>query len=188
MPQPHPQPQPQPQAFEPYATFRPSRTRITQVTTTLVQPDNGILTSSQAGLGGTNEVRSIIQDNIAAWGSCSTASEFYDKWFESPRKDLEAAGLLTEHFKQSDLGVSCAASANAALEENKEGKFDTTNDKIAEYISKSGAWPAEKNGIKTVRSLLDMMMITGVIHGAWLLALSPTTLRVTRSTLVPTTP
>ena len=149
MPQPHPQPQPQPQAFEPYATFRPSRTRITQVTTTLVQPDNGILTSSQAGLGGTNEVRSIIQDNIAAWGSCSTASEFYDKWFESPRKDLEAAGLLTEHFKQSDLGVSCAASANAALEENKEGKFDTTNDKIAEYISKSGAWPAEKNGIKT---------------------------------------
>ena len=149
----------------------PSRTRVTQVTTTLVQPDNGILTSTQTGLGGTNEVRSIIEENMAAWGSCSTASEFYEKWFQSPREDLEAAGLLTEHFKQSDLGVACALNANAALE-NKERKFDKTNDKIAEYISKSGAWPAATNGIKTVRSLLDMMMITGVIHGACLLALS----------------
>jgi len=139
-----------------------------QVIDDLVPPDNGIITSSNGGLGGTNEVRSIIEENIAAWGSCSTASEFYDKWFQSPRKDLEAAGLLTEHFKQSDLGVACAANANTALESDKEGKFDETNDKIAKYISTSRAWPAGKNGIKTVRSLLDMMMITGVIHGATL--------------------
>ena len=103
-------------------------------------------------------------------GACSTGSEFYDNWFQSPRKDLEAAGLLTEHFKQSDLGVACAISATAALEK-KEGKLDKTNEKLVDYLSKSGAWPAEENGIKTVRSLLDMMMITGVIHGSWLLAL-----------------
>ena len=91
--------------------------------------------------------------------------------FQSPRKDLEAAGLLTEFFKHTDLGAACAISASAALEKNSD-KFDSTNAKIQDYIEQSGAWPAEKNGIKTIRSLLDMMMITGVIHGACLLALS----------------
>jgi len=140
--------------------------KYNQVTTVLVKKNSGIITSSKR-LGGNNHVRSIIQDNMATWGACSTGSEFYDNWFQSPRKDLEAAGLLTEHFKQSDLGVACAISATAALEK-KEGKLDKTNEKLVDYLSKSGAWPAEENGIKTVRSLLDMMMITGVIHGATL--------------------
>ena len=143
--------------------------KYNQVSTTLVEPNKGILTSS-GGLGGNNQIISIVADNIATWGASSTSSEFYDNWFQSPRKDLEAAGLLTEYFKQADLGVACATSATAALEE-KKGKLDETNEQLVEFISKSGAWPAENNGIKTVRSLLDMMMITGVIHGAWMLAL-----------------
>merc|ERR1712008_665775 len=40
--------------------------------------------------------------------------------------------------------------------------------KLREYIEESGAWAPEANGIKTVRSLLDIMLITGVIHGGTL--------------------
>ena len=46
-------------------------------------------------------------------------------------------------------------------------KLDSTNAKLRDYIDQSGAWP-EDNGIKTVRSLLDMLFITGVIHGGTL--------------------
>jgi len=138
---------------------------------------DGILTSSK-GLGGSAQTLDIMVGNIAAWGHCSTGTEFHDVWFQSPRKDLEAAGLLTEYFKHTDLGAGCAVSATAALEKTRGrsgnqvvddlDKLDDTNEKLATFISKSGAWPAEENGIKTVRSLLDMMMITGIIHGGTL--------------------
>ena len=140
--------------------------KYNQVSTTLVEPNKGILTSS-GGLGGNNQIISIVADNIATWGASSTSSEFYDNWFQSPRKDLEAAGLLTEYFKHTDLCAATALSASAALEK-KEDKFASTNEKLRDYIDKSGAWPVEKNGIKTVRSLLDIMLITGVIHGGTL--------------------
>lgn len=127
---------------------------------------NGLLTSPN-GLGGSNPSATVMVKNIEAWGACSTATEFLDHWFQSPRTDLEAAGLLTEFFKHTDLGAACAISASAALEKNSD-KFDSTNAKIQDYIEQSGGWPAEKNGIKTVRSLLDVMLITGVIHGGTL--------------------
>jgi hypothetical protein len=86
--------------------------------------------------------------------------------------------LLTEYFKHTDLGAGCAVSATAALEKTRVNigdaavdeldKLDDANEKLGEFISNSGAWPAEENGIKTVRSLLDVMLITGVIHGGTL--------------------
>ena len=86
--------------------------------------------------------------------------------------------MLTEYFKHTDLGAGCAVSATAALEKTRVNigdaavdeldKLDDANEKLSEFISNSGAWPAEENGIKTVRSLLDVMLITGVIHGGTL--------------------
>merc|ERR1712106_1102380 len=96
------------------------------------------------------------------------ATDFHDTWFQSPRKDLEAAGIMTEFFKHTDVSRACAISATAALEK-KLDKLDSTNAKLRTYIDESGAWPGE-NGIKTVRSLLDMLFITGVIHGGTLSA------------------
>ena len=138
---------------------------------------NGVLTSPN-GLGGSAQTLDVIVENIGAWGKCSTGTDFHESWFQSPRKDLEAAGLLTEYFKHTDLGAGCALSANAALEKTRENigiqavddldKLDDTNKKLVEFIEKSGAWPAEENGIKTVRSLLDMMLTTGIIHGGTL--------------------
>ena len=138
---------------------------------------NGLLTSPN-GFGGSAQTVDVIVENIGAWGKCSTGTDFHDNWFQSPRKDLEAAGLLTEYFKHTDLGAGCALSANAALEKTRENigiqavddldKLDDTNKKLVEFIEKSGAWPAEENGIKTVRSLLDMMLTTGIIHGGTL--------------------
>ena len=93
------------------------------------------------------------------------ATEFHDAWFQSSRKELEAAGLLTEFFKHTDLCAACAISATAALEK-KSGKMASTEEKLRDYIDQSGAW--EENGIKSVRSLLDIMLITGVIHGGTL--------------------
>ena len=123
---------------------------------------NGVLTSPN-GLGGSAQTLDVIVENIGAWGKCSTGTDFHESWFQSPRKDLEAAGLLTEYFKHTDLGAGCAVSANAALEKTRENigiqavddldKLDDTNKKLVEFIEKSGAWPAEENGIKTVRSL-----------------------------------
>ena len=137
----------------------------------------GILTSPN-GLGGSAQTLDLMVENIGAWGKCSTGTEFHDTWFQSPRKELEAAGLLTEYFKHTDLGAGCALSANAALEKTRADigvqavddldKLEDTNEKLAEFIQTSGAWPAEENGIKTVRSLLDMMLTTGVIHGGTL--------------------
>ena len=150
----------------------------------------GILTSPN-GLGGSAQTLDLMVENIGAWGKCSTGTEFHDTWFQSPRKELEAAGLLTEYFKHTDLGAGCALSANAALEKTRADigvqavddldKLEDTNEKLAEFIQTSGAWPAEENGIKTVRSLLDMMLTTGVIHGGTLsmtrLACKPEILR-----------
>jgi len=142
-------------------------TKYAAVTSVLIAlGGNGLLTSAN-GLGGSDASLPVMKENIEAWGACSTATEFHDQWFQSPRKDLEAAGLLTEYFKHTDLCAACAISASAALEK-KEDKFASTNEKLRDYIDKSGAWPVEKNGIKTVRSLLDIMLITGVIHGGTL--------------------
>ena len=141
--------------------------KYAQVTAQLISLNgNGLLTSPN-GLGGTNATKPIIKANIEAWGRCSTAGAFNDHWFQSPRKELERAGLLREYWKHVDLGAACAISANAALE-SKSPKLESTNAKLREFIEESGAWPAEENGIKTVRSLLDMMLITGVIHGGTL--------------------
>merc|ERR1712106_630541 len=107
----------------------------------------------------------VMKTSIEAWGACSTATEFHDAWFQSSRKQLESAGLLTEYFKHTDLCAACAISATVALEEKSE-KMASTEEKLREYIELSGAW--EENGIKSVRSLLDIMLITGVIHGGTL--------------------
>ena len=90
---------------------------------------------------------------------------------EGPRGRGPSHGVLNKCFKHTDLGAGCAVSANAALEKTRENigiqavdgldKLDDTNEKLVEFIEKSGAWPAEENGIKTVRSLLDIMLITG---------------------------
>mmetsp|Transcript_34686 Transcript_34686/g.81898 ORF Transcript_34686/g.81898 Transcript_34686/m.81898 type:complete len:573 (-) Transcript_34686:238-1956(-) len=126
----------------------------------------GLLTSAN-GLGGCDASLPIMKANIEAWGACSTPTEFFEAWFQSPRKDLERAGLLTEFFKHTDLCAACAISATAALETKSE-KMASTEEKLREYIDQSGAWAPEENGIKTVRSLLDIMLITGVIHGGTL--------------------
>jgi len=126
----------------------------------------GLLTSAN-GLGGCDASLPVMKANIEAWGACSTPTEFFEAWFQSPRKDLERAGLLTEFFKHTDLCAACAISATAALE-SKSSKLDSTEAKLRDYIDQSGAWAPEENGIKTVRSLLDIMLITGVIHGGTL--------------------
>ena len=56
---------------------------------------NGLLTSAN-GLGGCDASLPVMKANIEAWGACSTPTEFFEAWFQSPRKDLERAGLLTE--------------------------------------------------------------------------------------------
>ena len=127
---------------------------------------NGLLTSPN-GLGGTAATLPVMKANIEAWGKCSTATEFHDHWFQSPRKDLEAAGICTEFFKHTNLGAACAIFATAAVE-RKSDKMAATNEKLREYIGASGSWAPEANGITNVRSLLDMMLITGVIHGGTL--------------------
>merc|ERR1712127_958715 len=45
---------------------------------------DGILTSSK-GLGGSAQTLDIMVGNIAAWGHCSTGTEFHDVWFQRPR-------------------------------------------------------------------------------------------------------
>ena len=64
----------------------------------------------------------------------------------------------------------CAISATAALKKTRGAigieaideldKLETTDEKLTEFIEKSGAWPAEENGIKTVRSLLSNPTLT----------------------------
>ena len=110
----------------------------------------GLLTSAN-GLGGCDASLPVMKANIEAWGACSTPTEFFEVWFQSSRKELEAAGLLTEFFKHTDLCAACAISATAALEQ-KSSKMASTEEKLCDYIDKSGAWAPEANGIKTVRS------------------------------------
>ena len=125
--------------------------KYSAVTSTLMAlGGHGLLTSAN-GLGGSDASVPVMKENIEAWGACSTPTEFFEVWFQSSRKELEAAGLLTEFFKHTDLCAACAISATAALEQ-KSGKMASTEKKLGEYIEESGAWPAEANGIKTVRS------------------------------------
>ena len=126
-------------------------TKYAAVTSVLIAlGGNGLLTSAN-GLGGCDASLPVMKANIEAWGACSTPTEFFEVWFQSSRKELEAAGLLTEFFKHTDLCAACAISATAALEQ-KSKKMASTEEKLGEYIEESGAWPAEANGIKTVRS------------------------------------
>ena len=128
---------------------------------------NGLLTSPN-GLGGSAPTLPVMKANIEAWGRCPTAEQFQDHWFQSPRKDLEAAGLCSEFFKHASLGTACSIATSAALEIDDSSKLATTNQKLQEYIGASGAWAPEDNAIKTVRSLVDLMLLTGVIHGGTL--------------------
>ena len=86
------------------------------------------------------------------------ATEFHDAWFQSSRKELESAGLLTEYFKHTDLCAACAISATVALEK-KSKKMASTEEKLRDYIDQSGAWAPEDNGIKTVRSWLGLGLV-----------------------------
>ena len=142
------------------------------------QPGRGLLTSGAGGaaiggLGGCDASLPVMKTSIEAWGACSTvrlhekdaytyhryllppttlqATEFHDAWFQSSRKQLESAGLLTEYFKHTDLCAACSISAAVALEKKSE-KMASTEEKLREYIEESGAWAPEANGIKSVRS------------------------------------
>ena len=69
-------------------------TKYAAVTSVLIAlGGNGLLTSAN-GLGGCDASLPVMKANIEAWGACSTPTEFFEAWFQSPRKDLERAGLL----------------------------------------------------------------------------------------------
>ena len=138
------------------------------VTKVLIALDGEGLLTSPKGLGGTFATLPHLKANIEAWGKCTSADEYLDHWFQSPREDLEAAGLCSEFFKHTSNGAAFSVAASEALETADSSKLATTNEKLKEYIGASGAWAPEENGIKTVRSLVDMMVVTGLIHGGTL--------------------
>jgi hypothetical protein len=142
--------------------------KYSAVTKVLIALDGEGLLTSPKGLGGTFATLPHLKANIEAWGKCTSADEYLDHWFQSPREDLEAAGLCSEFFKHTSNGAAFSVAASEALETADSSKLATTNEKLKEYIGASGAWASEENGIKTVRSLVDMMVVTGLIHAGTL--------------------
>lgn len=142
------------------------------------EASSGLLTSS-FGLGGGVEngvaTKALIESAVMdVWGSCTTATCFAESWFEAPRSDLEKAGLLTEFFKHVDVGACAAITIEAALDDGS-GLLAETDATIGTYLDESNYF--ETNGIRSVRTLNDLLLYTGVLHG--------TTLSFTRLAAVP---
>ena len=123
--------------------------------------------------GDGEEVRKLAREMLCSWGSCSTADEFVQqmfspslsKGFDSLKSSLAAYGIISEFQKHVALIGDFAQELTASFELYDRAKFSQLNIKLAAFLSKCGS---DLFKISSLRSWLELMSVTGTLHGCTL--------------------
>ena len=140
--------------------------------------DGGVLTGGtfRTKTGDGVEVRKLARELLCSWGSCSTADDFVQQMFspslirqgdDSLKSSLAAYGIVSEFQKHVALIGDFAQELTASFESYDTDKFSQLNIKLAAFLSKCGT---DLFKISTLQSWLELMSVTGILHGCTLSA------------------
>ena len=142
-----------------------------EVAETLLK-DGGVLTGGtfRTKTGDGAEVRNLARELLCSWGSCSTADEFVQQMFSpsfgtSLKSSLAASGIVSEFLKHVALIGDFATKLTDSFEEYDKDRFSQLNIKLAAFLSKCGT---DVFKISTLKSWLELMSVTGILHGCTL--------------------
>mmetsp|Transcript_22506 Transcript_22506/g.49028 ORF Transcript_22506/g.49028 Transcript_22506/m.49028 type:complete len:515 (+) Transcript_22506:210-1754(+) len=127
-------------------------------------PDNqNAIITGKNGFGGSAATRVVLQSLLNQWGQNPTAEGFFfDCMMNLSREQCERAGILTEFFKHYDLVKPFAEQASEASKSLNTPKFDKMEAHLQDYLASCGTFTSK---INTFQSWLELMSVTGIIHG-----------------------
>lgn len=134
------------------------------------------LVSGKDGFGATPKVMKKVTEMQFLWGSLKNTEEFTKKFLhkgvymtakseEAAEKILEEAGILTEFNKHRDNVPKFAEALTAAMKEDDLDAFKKTEEKIKSFMAACGKGVSS---IDSVSSWLQLMSMTGLVHGSTL--------------------
>jgi hypothetical protein len=123
------------------------------------------LLTGPSGFGSSQAVQPILKDLLDTWGQSKTAIGWLGTMMNVSPEKMKDAGILTEFMKHVDLINDFAAEASNALSEINQDKFTTAELGMKDYLKSCGSF---KSTIDTVESWLELMSVTGIVHGATL--------------------
>ena len=129
--------------------------------------DDLTIITGLGGFGSSQRVRPHLEDLLHGWGRCKDVGTFLDRTFSFSRKDAEKAGILTEFFKHIDLIPSFSSDVRTAFQSIDAEKLDRAETKLTTYLKNCGTFDGTECG-KNLTSWLDIMAVTGIIHGGTL--------------------
>jgi hypothetical protein len=121
------------------------------------------------------EVRKLARELLCSWGSCSTADDFVEQMFSpslisqedggSIKSSLAAYGIVSEFQKHVALIGDFAQKLTDSFNSYDTAKFSQLNTKLADILSQCGSGVST---ISTLKSWLELMSVTGILHGCTL--------------------
>jgi len=138
--------------------------------------DGGALTGGtyRTKTGNGEDVRKLARELLCSWGRCSTADDFVQQMFspslirrgdDSLKSSLAAYGIVSEFQKHVALIGDFAQELTASFESYDKAKYSQLNTQLAAFLLKCGDGVST---IKTLRSWLELMSVTGILHGCTL--------------------
>lgn len=144
-------------------------------------PDAYTVTGKHGFGAATNSIKEYNRDALLTWGKCKTAEDFMDNFLlkdlyaSSNGKELiEKAGILTEFKKHAAIVRPFADDLSAAMKASDEKAFTKAEEDLAEFM---GACGDGVNEIDNISSWVQLMSMTGIVHGS--------TLSFTRAIIMP---
>ena len=140
--------------------------------------DGGALTGGtyRTKTGNGEDVRKLARELLCSWGSCSTADDFVQQMFspslirrgdDSLKSSLAAYGIVSEFQKHVALIGDFAQELTASFESYDKAKYSQLNINLAAFLSKCGT---DLFKISSLQSWLQLMTVTGILHGCTLSA------------------
>ena len=135
---------------------------------TIILSKNGFITGSASASSGFNAINrtrilEIIKAMLCEWGSYKTADQFVKKFLLgniSP-KAMCGSGIATALLRQVEL---IGPYANAMDKEfKKDPNYKTINANLKSYLLQTGTGVSS---ISSMKSWLELMSITGIVHGS----------------------
>ena len=123
------------------------------------------LITNPNGVGSSQVIRPMLKDLLDMWGQSPKAKDFLKNMMNIPRNKMEKAGILTEFMKHFDLIEPFAASASKALHKIDPKAFNDAEGRLKQYLKRCGSF---KSNIDTVDTWIQLMSVTGIVHGCTL--------------------
>uniref|UniRef100_A0A7S3JRI4 Lipoxygenase domain-containing protein n=1 Tax=Aureoumbra lagunensis TaxID=44058 RepID=A0A7S3JRI4_9STRA len=131
---------------------------------------DGAIITGRLGFGASElaspTIREILKDNaLLAWSKCTSLQDFLDLMFH--KKVLESSHCLTEFKKHVALIPQFSTKCVESLSKIDSNAFHQSETHLATYLGKCGDF-GQTNKITTIKSWIEIMCVTGIIHGSTL--------------------